>query len=444
MDRILYVVKKVVPKAMFRFLQPAYHWVLALAGAIWYRFPSRKLVVIGVTGTNGKSTVVEMLHELFSRAGYKTASLSSVRFKIGEDEIENRFIMSMPGRFFVEGFLRQARDAGATHVILEVTSEGIKQFRHKYIRFAAAVMTNLTPEHIESHGGFENYKKAKGKLFEILDGAGTSVVNLDDRYAEYFLSFPAKEKIGYTLSEAKVPQKARLAQGRQTPKVVAPARYEVDERGIRLYFREGWEVSAPLTGRFNAENMMAAIAVSEAFGVSHETMRRVFEAFKGVAGRMEKIPARGFAVIVDYAFTPNALRQVYATLKENGARRLICVLGGTGGGRDKWKRTVLGEIAGEHCAEVFVTNEDPYDENPRQIMDEVKRGVEMKTKHVRVIEDRREAIRAAISFAGEGDAVVVTGKGSEPLMVLARGEKISWDDRDVVREELKRLNRQAE
>ena len=149
LDQVFYFLRTyIIPRPVFTFFQPMYHWKLALLGAILYGFPSRGLTVIGVTGTNGKSTTVEILHALFTAAGFKTASLSSIRFKIGEKVIENRFKMTMPGRFFVQKFLREAKRAGVTHVILEVTSEGITQFRHKYIRFAAAVLTNLTPEHI--------------------------------------------------------------------------------------------------------------------------------------------------------------------------------------------------------------------------------------------------------------------------------------------------------
>ncbi len=460
LDQVFYFLRTyIIPRPVFEFFQPFYHWVLALLGALVYGFPSRGLIVIGVTGTNGKSTTVEMLHAFFSSAGFKTASLSSIRFKIGDKVIENRFKMTMPGRFFVQKFLRDAKRAGVTHVILEVTSEGIKQFRHKYIWFAAAVLTNLTPEHIEAHGGFENYKKAKGKLFAALGGEGVAVVNLADQHAEYFLSFPAKEKMGYGLEIFNFPACATAptvakalvdkSAGRQfsISKKITPARYEVDEKGIRLYFNEGWEVFAPLQGKFNAENMLAAIAVGEAFGISHEVMRKTFAGFCGVPGRMEEIQKEPFRVIVDYAFTPNALKQVYETLdsrsKKQEARskdsKLICVLGAAGGGRDKWKRLELGKIAGEYCSHVIITNEDPYDENPRSIMEEVRRGVEMRDATYEIIEDRRIAIREAVMAARPGDTVVITGKGSESSIAVAGERRIPWDDRAVVREELQRL-----
>ena len=452
LDQIFYFLRTyIIPKPVFDFFQPFYHWALALLGALVYGFPSRGLTVIGVTGTNGKSTTVEMLDALFIAAGFKTASLSSIRFKIGGKVIENRFKMTMPGRFFVQKFLRDAKRAGTTHVILEVTSEGIKQFRHKYIRFVAAVLTNLTPEHIEAHGGFENYKKAKGELFRALGGLGVSVVNLADTNAEYFLSFPAKEYIGYTLEgrdkiQATRDKKQEARSKKQELRVIVPENYEINKLGIKLHFGDAWEVSAPLEGKFNAENMLAAIAVGEAFGISHETMRKVFAEFRGTPGRMEEIQKEPFRVIVDYAFTPNALRQVYATLggrdkqQETSDKdsKLVCVLGAAGGGRDKWKRPELGKIAGEYCSHVIITNEDPYDENLRSIMEEVRRGVEMCDASYEIIEDRRIAIREAIEAAKPGDTLVITGKGSESSIAVAGGRRIPWDDREVVREELAR------
>ncbi|MBI3627790.1 MAG: UDP-N-acetylmuramyl-tripeptide synthetase [Candidatus Sungbacteria bacterium] len=449
MESVLYGLKKIIPEPIFRFFQPMYHRLLAGCAAAYYGFPARGLVVIGVTGTNGKSTVVEMVHEIFAHAGISVGSLSSVRFKIKNDDIPNQFKMTLPGRFVVQQFLSDAKKAGATHVILEVTSEGVKQFRHWYIPFAAAVLTNLTPEHIEAHGGFENYKKAKGELFKALGGTGISVVNLAERQANYFLSFPAARKIGYALDKKIFSAK--------TSQIIAPSNFYITKEGITLYFKEGWGVEAPLHGRFNAENMLAAIATALQFDISHETIRETFENFRGVPGRMEEMQKEPFRVIVDYAFTPNALRQVYQTLlgnreqgMENTRRNLmpdahsplselICVLGAAGGGRDRWKRPELGKIAGEYCREVIITNEDPYDEDPRSIMHDVEKGVLMRNAHHEIIEDRRLAIRDALESARPGDVVIITGKGSETTMAVAGGKKIDWNEREIVREELKRI-----
>ncbi len=184
-------IKKFIPGFLLGF----YHYALAFISAFIYGFPSRKMIVIGVTGTNGKSTVVEMISRVLEEAGFKTASLSSIRFKIEEKEWPNMLKMTMPGRLAIQKFLRQAANSGCKYAVLEVTSEGIKQFRHKFIKFESAVFTNLSPEHIESHRGFENYRKAKEKLFEATKGA--HIINVDDENAEHFLKYLSEKKWGY-------------------------------------------------------------------------------------------------------------------------------------------------------------------------------------------------------------------------------------------------------
>ena len=175
-----------------------YHFLLAFLGTIIYQFPSKKLKIIGVTGTNGKSTVVEMISKILEEAGYKVASLSSIKFKIKEKEWPNELRMTMPGRFKLQKFLRQTVDSGCQYAVLEVTSEGIKQYRHKFINFEATVFTNLSPEHIEAHGSFEKYRETKGKLFQATKRI--HIVNLDDKNTKYFLQFPAKEKYAYGIN----------------------------------------------------------------------------------------------------------------------------------------------------------------------------------------------------------------------------------------------------
>jgi len=392
------LIKKFIPS----FLLSWYHYFLAFSGAVFYCFPSRRIKVIGITGTNGKTTVASLLAEILEEAGFKTACLSSIKFKIKGEEKENALKMTMPGRFRLQKFLKQAVAADCQYAILEVTSEGIKQHRHRFIHFEAAIFTNLSPEHIEAHGGFENYKKAKGKLFQAT--RNTHIINIDDENSEYFLQFPAKKKYTYGWEKG-----------------------DVNNRDLRLKLR--------LIGDFNIYNALAAVAAGLSQGIDLEICRRAVEKVGGVAGRMELVIEKPFKVFVDYAFTPNALKKVYRALKPENSR-MICVLGACGGGRDKWKRPVLGRIAAENCQEVIVTNEDPYDENPMKIIKEVADGAGQKA---RKILDRREAIKTALSLAGKEDAVVITGKGSEPWLVEARGKKIPWDDREIVRDEFRKL-----
>jgi UDP-N-acetylmuramoyl-L-alanyl-D-glutamate--2,6-diaminopimelate ligase len=298
----------------------------------------------------------------------------------------------MPGRFVIQKFLKQAKDAGCKFVVLEVTSEGIRQFRHKFINFDCAVFTNLTPEHIESHGGFGNYRNEKLKLFKATKSI--HVINTDDENSKYFWDIPAKQKIGFSINDKK-----------------------------------NYDFSLNLIGDFNTLNALAAISVAKAYGIDFETCKKALEKAKGIAGRMEII-SKNPMVIVDYAHTPEQLEAVYKTFKEE---KLICVLGSCGGGRDKWKRPVLGKIAKKYCKEIIITNEDPYDENPTEIINQV---AETAGQNAKKILDRKKAIETAIKLAKPSDVVIITGKGSEPWMCLENGKKIPWDDRKVAREAL--------
>ena len=425
-------IKKFIPSFLINF----YHFLLAFLGALIYQFPARRLKVIGVTGTNGKSTVAEMITKIFEDSnppttlplasgeraptGYKVASLSSIKFKIGEKEWPNTLRMTMPGRLKLQRFLRQAVDSGCQYVVLEVTSEGIKQYRHKFIDFDVAVFTNLAPEHIEAHGSFEKYRETKGKLFQATKNI--HIINIDDENAEYFLQFPAERKYTYGLNQG-----------------------DVNNRNLQLNLR--------LIGDFNIYNALAAISVGISQGIDLETCKSAVEKIKGIPGRMEEVISQPFKVFVDYAFTPNALEKVYQTLQRTKNKeqrtKMICVLGACGGGRDKWKRPVLGELAGKYCDEVIVTNEDPYDENPMEIIEQVAKGAEnininQPNQHKSAVLktlDRREAIREALRLTKPNDIVVITGKGCEPSICVAGGKRIPWDDRKVVREEFQKLQK---
>lgn len=429
-------IKKTVPKILVNF----YHFCLPLLGAFLYRFPSKKIVVIGVTGTNGKSTVVSLTTKILEEAGYKAASLSSIKFKIGEREWPNLLKMTMPGRLKLQRFLRQAVNAHCQYAVLEITSEGIKQHRHRFIDFDVAVLTNLTPEHIEAHGSFENYRKAKLELFQVTKK--THIINLDDKNAGYFLNFFAIEKWGYSI------EKERAAEKNKKLFVVQGSSLSASDKGITFEIQNK-RFDLNLLGRFNVYNALAAVCVGLSQGIDLAICQQALEKIGGVPGRMEKVIDSPFRVFVDYAFTPNALEQVYRTLAnkhESGSEfsrisenpKLICVLGACGGGRDKWKRPVLGKLAGKYCDKVIVTNEDPYDEDPMEIINQVASGASEKAKKIL---DRREAIRQSLKVAQSGDTVVITGKGCEPWICVANGKKIPWDDRQVVREEFKKLKK---
>ncbi len=375
--------------------------------------------MIGVTGTSGKSTVVRLIVKILEESGAKVASLSSINFQIGDNKWENKLKMTMPGRFKIQRFIKRAVKNKCDYCVLEVTSEGIKQHRHKFISFNTAVFTNLSPEHIESHKGFENYRKAKIKLFR--QTKETHILNLDDKNVGYFLKERAKKKYGYALENKDSKQAS----------VLKASLLSSGEKGISFAV-QGTEFNLGLIGEFNAYNGLAAIAVAVSEGIDLEKCRKALEKIEKMPGRMEVVAKEPFSVIIDYAHTPAALEKVYKNIKDGN--RMICVLGACGGGRDKWKRPVFGKIASQYCDEIIITNEDPYDEDPQNIISNIKSGVSRKI--CLEILDRRKAIRKAISLAGPGDKVIITGKGSESWMCVANGRKIPWNDKKIAEEAL--------
>ena len=256
--------------------------------------------------------------------------------------------MTMPGRFVIQQFLRQAKDAGCTHVVLEVTSEGMLQHRHMFINFHTAVFTNLSPEHIERHGSFESYKRTKGKLFAL--AKNIHVINVDDEHAPFFLQFPAQEIYTYGMYPKRdlgIP-KSRLGTARIQGEILR-------ENGGLEFIVQGTTFHLGLLGSFNVSNALATIAVAKSQGISLQVCSKALEKMTVVPGRMETVVQQPFRVIVDYAFTPAALGKVYQTLRPKEGK-LICVLGATGGGRDRWKRPVLGKLAATYFHPPIITN----------------------------------------------------------------------------------------
>jgi len=405
--------KKFIP----RFVFSIYHFLWAFLAALIYNFPSKKIVVIGVTGTDGKTTVVHMITKILEDAGFDVASLSSIRFKIKSKEWINKLRMTMPGRLSLQKFLKQAADAKCKYVILEATSEGAKQHRHRFIDFDGIIFTNLTKEHIEAHKGFENYKKAKGKIFKALQKSEKKdkfvVINTDGRYSGYFSNLSKGLKI-YT--------------------------YGIKDREAEIT-PEKINLKISLLGEFNIYNSLSAFGVGLSQKIKPNQILKSLEEFKGIPGRMEVITKEPFRVIVDYAHTPDALEKVYKSLSTQNSS-LICVFGSCGGGRDKWKRPEIGKISSNYCKKVILTNEDPYDENPDQILLDIESGIsnsQFPISSLFKIIDRREAINKALSIAKKSDTVIITGKGSEPSMCVAGDKKTPWSDKETVLEEFKKV-----
>lgn len=396
---------------MITSLYSAYHFIWSLVSALVFRFPSRKLHVVGITGTKGKTTTVALLSYIFDRAGHTTAFLSSAEEKIGNSRGRNKTGNSMPGRWYIQRFLRRAADAGCSFAFVEVTSQGVVQHRHRYIRWRDLGFLNIHPEHIESHGSFERYLAAKAAFFSY--GAGQK-----DSDVRFFVN----------------------ARDPRTQDMIV----SVDPTQV-VYFESGdlsgHEESIPLTleGDFNRANIAAARAIALREGISDEEFFSALPEFPGIPGRMQFVAREPFRAVVDYAHTPDSLRAVYThlrgTLPEGG--RLVCVLGSAGGGRDTWKRAAFGALAGELCDAVYITNEDPYDESPRTIMEQIYEGMDEKFRSKAVIiEDRREAIRAALRAVRAGDILICTGKGSEAWIHGKNGALTPWNEAEVVREEI--------
>jgi UDP-N-acetylmuramoyl-L-alanyl-D-glutamate--2,6-diaminopimelate ligase len=393
-------------------------------GAWYYGYPSRHIKVVFITGTQGKSSTTEILAAVLEAAGKRVASAGTIRFKIGDIIEENKFKMTMPGRFFAQRFLRRAVDAQCEYAILEMTSEAAKQFRHRHIDFDALIFLNLSPEHIESHGGYDKYVAAKVSLASALEKSRKEnkllIVNKDDVASPQFVAAaPSAKTLWFSLKQAEP--------------------YIMDQFG--MYFHYGSKnVRTHLQGTFNIYNILAALTYADAVGISIEAIQKALHSLQVIAGRVQKITLpqdhpqahkQDFAVVVDYAHTADSLQKVYSVFKES---RKVCVLGNTGGGRDTWKRPEMAKVANDHCSHIILTNEDPYDEDPEAIIEQMLPGISS-TPH-EVIMDRRLAIRRALSLAKKGDTVLITGKGTDPYIMEANNKKTPWSDAAVAAEEL--------
>ncbi|MBM3260865.1 UDP-N-acetylmuramyl-tripeptide synthetase [Candidatus Kaiserbacteria bacterium] len=422
MRSIKKIITRIIPSPLLR----AYHFLVPHIGACIYRYPSRRLIVLAVTGTKGKSSTTEMLNAILEAAGHKTALLNSIRIKVADESEPNLMRMSMPGRFFIQHFLRQAVDAGCTVAIIEMTSEGARQYRHRAIDLDGLIFTNLTPEHIESHGSLEAYANAKYEIGKQLARSRKRpriiVANEEDAQGKRYLSLPVDRIIPFNLSSTE---------------------HTSDAHGGQFRFKD-MHLRTHLPGEFSLRNALAAALLTDAIGVQTADIATGLDRLHSIPGRAERIEeGQDFTVVVDYAHTPDSLTALYDAYDSD---RKICVLGSTGGGRDTWKRPVMGSIADARCDHVILTNEDPYDEDPRMIIESMAHGMK---RAPQIIMDRREAIATALRLAeekvrlaqgtNEHWAVLISGKGTDPCICGPDGSKTPWSDAGVAREELHKL-----
>ena len=421
--KLLRMIKTLLPRRLWHTVSPYYHLTLAYTANKYYKQPSKQLTVIGVTGTKGKSSVTTMLHSILTTAGHSVAVVSTIEFKIGDSSEPNLYKMTMPGRFFLQHFMRRAVEAGCTHIIIEMTSEGARLHRHRFIEMDALIFTNLTPEHIESHGSFKAYKAAKRSLVTQLEKSNKpdrySVANLDDEHGADFLSATVEHQLPYRLTDLTL--------------------HTLHKDSISLVFKEH-TVRAPFVGLFNVYNLLAAITYARATGIEWTTIDKALREHPPIKGRAERFTTSSNAkkpltVVVDYAHTTDSLTQIYQAFTDGPK---VCVLGNTGGGRDTWKRPEMAQIAEQHCEQIILTNEDPYDEDPEKILADMQAGITDNTK-VQTILDRRQAIAEAIRIAPPHGYVLVTGKGTDPYIMGPHGTKEPWSDSAVVQELLQEL-----
>ncbi len=420
-----------------RFIFSVYHYLLAFLGNILFGFPSRKKFILGVTGTKGKTSVLDLISFILEKAGYKTALISSEWIKIGNKKVKNLTDTTMPGRFFIQRFLRKAVNQNCDFILIEVTSQGIIQHRHRFINWNAAMFLNLAPEHIEAHGGFEKYKQAKLKFFTYVKNLSTI------KHPTSNIKHPTSN-IQHPTSNIKHPHRLFFinqddlnakhfieAVKNQNTKIVL---FSKDK--IPSFLLSGSSFIFP-------ENIAAARAFVKEVGISDKLIKEAIEKFPGTPGRMEVIQKEPFMVIIDYAHTPDSLKKAYqaiVNLRPEANGKLICLLGCAGGGRDKWKRPEMGKIAAKYCRQIILTNEDPYDESPFRILSDIKSGIPAKFPATNIYEilDRKKAIQKTLSLAKPGDIVILTGKGSESYIHINH-KKIPWNESEIVKQELVKI-----
>ena len=434
-------VKSFIPERLISF----YHFMLAFSAAFYYGWPSKKMIVIGITGTKGKTSATNFIWSVLMAGGYKTGLIGTANIRIGDIEMLNKYHMTMPGRFTLQKLLKQMIDAGCKFAIVETTSEGIKQWRHYGIFYDVAVFTNLTPEHLEAHGGdFLKYRNAKGRLFNTLKNGSrkiiggkevkkTIIANSDNQHSDYYLNFWADEKITYGLNSGDI-----LAKGIKN-----------NPDGLE-FFIGAEKYSINILGKFNVCNALPAVVIGKIFEISNDKIREGLKNIKIIPGRMEKVnEGQNFIVFVDYAHEKEGMTAVLETAREIAAQSLgkvVVLLGAEGGGRDKSKRPILGEIAAKNADFVIISNVDPYEDDPKEICENIAIAAEnppggagkTRGKDLFVIEDRRGGIKKALSLARKNDVVLITGKGAEQSIVIG-GRRFPWDDRVVVSEELNQI-----
>lgn len=385
---------------MLRSLKGLYHLLVAILANCWFGFPSRKLIVVGVTGTDGKTTTTTLIYEILKAAGYRTSMITSVHAVIAGREYDTGFHVTTPSAWYVQKFLREAVSHGDTHMVLEVTSHGLSQYRVWGVRFAVGVITNVTHEHLDWHGSFENYMETK---LSLLKRAKIAVINRDE------ISFRSHKKY--------------ITYGIRREAAVTPKTYPFKTK---------------LLGDFNRYNILAALASTcEALAVDKATAIKSVAAFGGVPGRMEVVATKPFRVIIDFAHTPHAIDMALSAARKLTKKGRIIHVFGSAGARDRTKRPIMGAMSAKYADVIVLTEEDCRRERVEKIMDEIASGIPTGHELYRY-PNRQDAINFALSIAKTGDTIIITGKAHEKSLCRGRKE-YPWSEYKAVKKALEKL-----
>ena len=390
--------------------------------AAWFGHPERRMTMIGVTGTNGKTTITNIIKHILMANGFKTGLIGTICNEIGDEVLHTENTTPMAYEFMA--LLAKMADAGCKYVVMEVSSFALVQYRIGTSHFKTAVFTNLTQDHLDYHKDMEDYFAAKKMLFDVCD---TALLNIDDSYGRRLCDEVNCNKLTFSINE-----NADFC-GRDISVKSTGNTFTLNCNG------EEYHVSSRIPGMFNVSNLTVAIAVCQLENIPMENILKAVEEYNGVKGRCEIIPTnRDFSVICDYAHTPDAVENILRSVKEYTEGRLICLFG-CGGNRDATKRPKMAAAAAKYADRLIITSDNPRNENPEAIIEDILKGIENSEIPYDVVADRRDAIYYGLKIAEKGDIIVLAGKGHEDYQVLANMERIHFDEREVVADGLKLL-----
>ena len=420
MKKFLKTLKRFIPKAIFTALQPYYHYFLAGVGAVWYRFPSRKLYVVGVTGTNGKTTTATLLYKIATELGYKAGLISTVENIIAGEVKPTTH--TTPDPISLHKIFRDMVDAGCEYVFMEVSSHAVDQKRVLGVHFIGGIFTNLTHDHLDYHKSFENYFEAKKKFFQMLPIEMFALSNTDNEYGNKMLQGIKAKKFSYGFNE-----------NENFHGEIKKTKFD----GLDLVFN-GVGINSKLLGTFNAYNLLAVWSASNLLGFDMEKVNVILKDIEPPAGRFQHfIAPNGVLVIIDYAHTPDALENVLKTIRTSFVDSKVISIFGCGGDRDPMKRRIMGHIGTMLSDIAIFTSDNPRSEGPEKIIEQMKTGLsDEDLKKIKTISNRREAILEGIKLAQKGDIILCAGKGHEDYQEI-KGIKHHFNDMEEFKKAFK-------